>query len=116
LSSDPSNPLLLAADGHIFSGSIDCADRRQVAIQPTRRHADRGLRHQSAGVTVGVYRDAAGKFHGIQYDGESFGSVDLPGAAATRVFAINAGGDMVGAYVDTGGRTHGFLAQWVDTP
>jgi len=39
----------------------------------------------------------------------------VPGATATRVFGISANGDMVGAYVDTGGRTHGFLAQWVDT-
>lgn len=25
---------------------------------------------------------------------------------------FNPGGDMVGAFVDTAGRTHGFLAQW----
>lgn len=64
-----------------------------------------------AGVVVGVYRDAAGLFHGFTYDGQSFGRVDMPGATATRVFGINASGDLVGAYVDTGGRTHGFLAQ-----
>jgi hypothetical protein len=35
----------------------------------------------------------------------------MPEATATRVFGINASGDLVGTYVDTGGRTHGFLAQ-----
>ena len=34
--------------------------------------------------------------HGFQYDGETFRSVDVPGATATRVFGINAHGDMVG--------------------
>ena len=43
-------------------------------------------------------------------------SVDVPGATATRVFGINAHGDMVGSYVDGNGRTHGFLAQGVDNP
>lgn len=65
-----------------------------------------------AGVAVGVYRDAAGKFHGFQFDGTDVVTIDYPGATATRVFGINAGGDMVGAYVDASGRTHGFIAQW----
>ncbi len=65
-----------------------------------------------AGVAVGNYRDANGRFHGFQFDGTTFGDVDFPGASATRVFGINAGGDMVGTYVDAAGRTHGFIAQW----
>ena len=66
-----------------------------------------------SGLVVGVYRDAAGAFHGFQYDGQAFGRVDVPGATATRVFGVNVHGDMVGAFVDASGRTHGFLAQWV---
>ena len=62
-------------------------------------------------MTVGVYRDAAG-FHGFQFDGTDYGRIDFPGATATRVFGINARGDMVGNYVDSFGRTHGFIAQW----
>lgn len=65
-----------------------------------------------SGLVVGVYRDAAGAFHGFQYDGQAFGRVDVPGATATRVFGVNPHGDLVGAFVDAGGRTHGFLAQW----
>jgi uncharacterized membrane protein len=65
-----------------------------------------------AGVAVGNYRDAKGRFHGFQFDGTTFRDVDFPGASATRVFGINAGGDMVGTYVDTAGKTHGFLAEW----
>jgi uncharacterized membrane protein len=63
------------------------------------------------GVTVGVYRDAAG-VHGFQFDGTDFGGIDFPGATATRVFGINTRGDMVGNYVDSSGKTHGFLARW----
>lgn len=70
------------------------------------------------GDVVGVYRDAAGGFHGFVVDASrqdppsewAFTAVDYPGAAATRAFGINAGGDVVGHYVDATGRTHGFLA------
>jgi hypothetical protein len=60
---------------------------------------------------VGVYTDAAGAVHGFQYDGGSFARVDVPGATATRVFGINDRGDLVGAFVDTAGRTHAFAAE-----
>lgn len=65
-----------------------------------------------SGLVVGLYRDAAGAFHGFQYDGQTFARVDVPGATATRVFGVNEHGDLVGAFVDAAGRTHGFLAQW----
>ena len=65
-----------------------------------------------SGVIVGVFMDGAGAVHGFRYDGQTFGRVDVPGARATRVFAINAQGDMAGAFVDAAGRTHGFMAQW----
>ena len=65
-----------------------------------------------SGLVVGLYRDAAGAFHGFQWDGQMFGRIDVPGATATRVFGVNAHGDLVGAFVDAVGRTHGFLAQW----
>ena len=38
-----------------------------------------------------------------------FASIDYPGAATTRVFGINRRGDVVGAYVDSAGKTHGFF-------
>lgn len=39
----------------------------------------------------------------------SYSPVDYPGAAATTVFGINARGDIVGTYVDSGAMSHGFL-------
>src|SRR2546430_12232782 len=39
-----------------------------------------------------------------------FRSIDFPGATATRVFGINARGDVVGASV-LGGQTNGFFAR-----
>jgi probable HAF family extracellular repeat protein len=37
-----------------------------------------------------------------------FKSIDFPGAASTQAFGINERGDVVGAYTDTGGNSHGF--------
>lgn len=38
-----------------------------------------------------------------------FTTLDFPGAVLTNVQGINASGDTVGFYTDTGGRQHGFL-------
>lgn len=38
-----------------------------------------------------------------------FSSIDFPGAVFTNAQGINAGGEVVGFYVDTGDRTHGFV-------
>jgi hypothetical protein len=62
------------------------------------------------GEIVGVYQDAANRFHGFVRDGDDYDSLDVPGATATRAFGINAGGDVVGAYVDGTGRTRAFIA------
>jgi uncharacterized membrane protein len=60
---------------------------------------------------VGVYQDAAGRFHGFQVDRRwNFTTIDYPGATATRAFGITPRGDVVGSYVDAANRTHGFLA------
>jgi probable HAF family extracellular repeat protein len=37
-----------------------------------------------------------------------FKSIDFPGAASTQAFGINERGEVVGAYTDTGGNSHGF--------
>jgi uncharacterized membrane protein len=67
------------------------------------------------GQGVGVYRDAAGRFHGFVVDRDwNFETIDYPGATATRAFGINARGDVVGSYVDSANRTHGFLASLID--
>lgn len=39
----------------------------------------------------------------------TFSTIDVPGAMATSPAGINAGGDISGAYVDAGGRVHGFI-------
>lgn len=62
------------------------------------------------GDIVGVFQDAAGRFHGfVGSDGE-FSTIDHPGAAATRAFGINARGDIVGTYF-AAGRSRGFVAR-----
>ena len=64
---------------------------------------------------VGVYQDAAARFHGFVVDRHwNCETIDYPGATATRLFGINPHGDVVGNYVDAANRTHGFLASSQD--
>ena len=51
----------------------------------------------------------------------AFITIDFPGAVLTNAQGINAGGEIVGGYVDTAGRQHGFLLsggqfQSIDVP
>jgi probable HAF family extracellular repeat protein len=80
-----------------------------------------------SGEVVGLYTDAAKKTHGfllrlgdavstfgITPQGGmngSFGfiSIDYPGATFTQAVGINSRGDVVGGYVDSAGKMHGFL-------
>src|SRR5204862_631736 len=55
---------------------------------------------------VGLYRDAAGNFHGFLVDADwHFTTIDVPGASATRVFGINPRSDVTGSYVDAKNKT-----------
>jgi hypothetical protein len=61
---------------------------------------------------VGLWTDA-GHGHGYVLDGDDFLSFDFPGTevtGSTAAWDINAAGDIVGAYTDSGGKVHGFLA------
>ena len=60
---------------------------------------------------VGYFRNATtSKVHGFlrSRNGE-FSAIDFPGATKTQAFGINPSGEVVGAYVDSTGKTHGFL-------
>jgi uncharacterized membrane protein len=61
-----------------------------------------------AGKIVGVYSKAG--VHGFVLSGDGYATLDVPRAAQTRAFGINARGDVVGSYLGTDGKTHGFLA------
>jgi probable HAF family extracellular repeat protein len=45
----------------------------------------------------------------LTYGGFRYVKIDVPGASATNTSGINARGDIVGGYSDSGGGTHGFL-------
>jgi hypothetical protein len=62
------------------------------------------------GEIVGVYRDTANRLHGFVREGDDYVTLDVPGATTTRAFGINAGGDVVGAFVDATGRTRAYIA------
>jgi len=80
-----------------------------------------------AGEVVGTYTDAAKKVHGfLLILGDSvatfganpqfgmggpftFLSIDYPGATVTQPLGVNSRGDIAGSYVDSAGKTHGFL-------
>ncbi|HEV1995001.1 MAG TPA: hypothetical protein VGR03_11775 [Candidatus Acidoferrum sp.] len=48
-------------------------------------------------------------FRGFQYRKGQFAPIDIPSAKSTHPFGINLEGDIVGAYTDQNGKTHGFL-------
>ena len=92
-------------DGHLIVGLFtDMMDNRGKAYFVNRGRFQpfevpgatftAGWDVNPAGVAVGNYRDANGRFHGFQFDGTTFGDVDFPDASATRV-SITPGGDMV---------------------
>lgn len=71
---------------------------------------------------VGVFTDTNKRVHGFlraseerRFDGsmssddDDYTSIDYPGAIATRAFGINPEREIVGAYVDSANKTHGFL-------
>jgi uncharacterized membrane protein len=80
-----------------------------------------------AGEVVGQYTDAAKATHGflliLPESNLTFGitpvasagtsyrliSIDYPGAQTTYAYGINASGHIVGAYIDSSGKRHGFL-------
>jgi probable HAF family extracellular repeat protein len=47
--------------------------------------------------------------HGFLLVGDSFTTIDVPGAADTVAYGINADGQIVGYYTDAAGTSHGFL-------
>lgn len=81
-----------------------------------------------SGQVVGFYNDAAKNTHGFlftpsQFEAAfgitpepglvpsyTFESIDFPGAVKTTSYAINSRGDIVGSYVDSAGKTHGYLS------
>jgi uncharacterized membrane protein len=81
----------------------------------------------SSGDIVGTYTDVTNKVHGFRLtqrdfrtrdeigsrDGTlaayTFVAIDFPGATRTTAHGINDSGDIVGSYVDSGGKTHGYL-------
>jgi uncharacterized membrane protein len=77
-----------------------------------------------SGDIVGTYTDTAKKTHGFLLRlGDSFAtfgltslsgpfdfvSIDYPGATTTQAIGINSRGDLVGSYVDSAGKTHGYF-------
>lgn len=75
----------------------------------------------AGGVVVGTYRNAGSAIvHSFAVDTHLSTDqagwdytllVDVPGASITRARGINAGGDIVGDYVGSDGKTHGFVAR-----
>lgn len=56
-------------------------------------------------LTVGIFTSTAAA------QNYSFSRIDVPGARATQAWGINAGGDIVGTFVDADFVQHGFLLQ-----
>lgn len=82
----------------------------------------------ASGHVVGNYTDASKKRHGFLFTpvtftaafgitpepdlvpSYGFESIDFPGASTTNASGINTRGDIVGSYVDSAGKTHGYIS------
>jgi hypothetical protein len=61
-------------------------------------------------VIAGLYTDMMTNItRGYVLSGGVFTPFDVPGSTATAAWDINASGEVVGNYADSGGKTHGFL-------
>ena len=58
---------------------------------------------------MGFFVDSAGKTHGFVETGDSFTTVDMPGASDTVATGINDSGQITGDYYDNTGTPHGFV-------
>ena len=61
---------------------------------------------------IGSAASAQSKTQAPSSPAYTFKSIDFPGAATTQAFGVNERGDVVGAYVDSSGNSHGF--SWID--
>jgi uncharacterized membrane protein len=86
-------------------------------LKPTCVVATRPFKVSPNGVVVGLYIDAGNLVHGFRMSGGTYERIDGPGlpggqpggARRTNALGINPRGDIVGQYVDTTGRGHGYL-------
>ena len=114
---DPASPF------HGFIASNDVVMRFDFPFSTSTQVTDMS---PSGNAVLGQYNDAAKKTHGFLLRmGDpiatfglnpspglvgpfEFFTIDYPGATATRTFGFNSRGDVVGNYVDSAGKTHGF--------
>jgi len=91
----------------------DMASALRIAIPGASRSDAYGINDASdpGGVRhVGTYT-VGGVDHGfVHTEARGVETFDFPGAVHTRAFGINDAGEIVGEYVDSNGRTHGFIA------
>jgi hypothetical protein len=63
----------------------------------------------NAGVVVGLFYDSQGVNHGFTKSGNTFQTIDVPGADWTALQGINNEGDVSGVYLDAKKVRHGFV-------
>jgi len=90
----------------------DIASAQRITIQGASRSDAYGLNNAGDPAQVrhvGTYT-MGGVDHGfVHTQSRGVETFDFPGAQHTRAFGINDVGEIVGEYVDSNGRTHGFL-------
>lgn len=93
----------------------DIASATRINIQGASRSDAYGINdatEPSQVRHVGTYT-IGGVDHGfVHTEGRGVATFDFPGAQHTRAFGINNVGEIVGEYVDSSGRIHGFIATY----
>lgn len=90
----------------------DVASARRIDVPDAARSDCYGLNNANDPAQVrhvGTYNIGGLDHAFVHTSSQGVATFDFPGAVQTRAFGINDLGEIVGEYVDSGGRTHGFI-------
>lgn len=87
----------------------DTKTGKVLDIRPTGGISVTASAINAAGDVVGYMTTGRGHVDGFYWKDGRFDRISYPGATSTKALGINKNDEIVGAYVDTFGRTHGFV-------
>ncbi len=118
--------VVATADTHCSCGGENALLYSSGVVQhlatPEEAHTTRADDINDVGQIAGAYSydyhagDFSSPWHGIVWRGDTFVTIDVPGASSTRLAGINNRGQVVGAYWGEDGVAHGFVATPVPEP
>ena len=93
----------------LYSVAISEIQQRRRAMRIRRQRNSASSLFAWNAATASLFLSLSVSAFAQQSPAATFKSIDFPGAVLTQVQGINPEGEMVGLYVDTAGKQHGFL-------